>query len=75
VANGITAPAEGATVSGTTEVKGYANDPAFKKWQLDVLPGGDGAAVFVATGETGEFTYCWTPPPPDGARLRRRARR
>jgi uncharacterized cupin superfamily protein len=59
VANGITAPAEGATVSGTTEVKGYANDPAFKKWQLDVLPGGDAnAAIFVATGETpGEFTY------------------
>ena len=59
MANGITAPAAGATVSGTAEVKGYANNPAFKKWQLDVLPGGEAnAAIFVATGEApGEFTY------------------
>jgi hypothetical protein len=57
--NGITVPAEGATVTGTVDVTGYANDPAFLKWQLDVLPGGDGdAAIFVATGATpGEFTY------------------
>ena len=39
--NGITAPQAGATVNGTVEVKGYANDPSFQKWQLDLLPGGD----------------------------------
>ena len=51
-ANGITSPADGATVSGTVEVMGVANDPNFKKWQLDVLPGGNAdAAIFVALGE------------------------
>ena len=39
--NGITSPKDGATVSGTVDVKGYASDPSFMKWQLDVLPGGD----------------------------------
>jgi hypothetical protein len=55
--NGITAPAEGATVTGTVDVTGYANDAAFSKWQLDVLPGGDAnAAIFLAVGTTpGEF--------------------
>ena len=43
-ANGITSPANGATVSGVVDVKGYASDPAFAKWQLDVLPGGDANA-------------------------------
>ncbi len=57
--NGITTPADGATVSGTVDVTGYANDPAFMKWQLDVLPGGDAnAAIFLAWGhDPGEFTY------------------
>jgi hypothetical protein len=57
--NGITSPKDGATVSGTVDVKGYASDPSFKKWQLDVLPGGDAnAAIFLASGETpGEFSY------------------
>ena len=57
--NGITSPKDGATVSGTVDVKGYASDPSFKKWQLDVLPGGDAnAAIFLATGDTpGEFSY------------------
>ena len=57
--NGITSPKDGATVSGTVDVKGYASDPAFSKWQLDVLPGGaaDGA-IFLAVGEKpGEFSY------------------
>jgi uncharacterized surface protein with fasciclin (FAS1) repeats len=57
--NGITSPADGATVKGIAEVKGYASDPAFAKWQLDVLPGGaaDGA-IFLAVGEKpGEFSY------------------
>jgi hypothetical protein len=59
MANGITAPAEGATVSGTTDVTGYANDPAFSKWQLDVLPEGDASkAIFVTSDRTpGEFIY------------------
>jgi hypothetical protein len=39
--NGITGPKNGATVSGTVEVKGYASDPSFMEWQLDLLPGGD----------------------------------
>ncbi len=57
--NGITSPKDGATVSGTVDVKGYASDPSFMKWQLDVLPGGDAnAAIFLATGATpGEFSY------------------
>jgi uncharacterized surface protein with fasciclin (FAS1) repeats len=57
--NGITSPKDGATVSGKADVKGYANDPSFKKWQLDVLPGGDAnAAIFLAVGETpGQFSY------------------
>jgi uncharacterized surface protein with fasciclin (FAS1) repeats len=57
--NGITSPKDGATVSGTVDVKGYASDPSFMKWQLDVLPGGDAnAAIFLAAGDTpGEFSY------------------
>ena len=58
-ANGFTSPQDGATVSGTVEVKGYASDPNFMKWQLDLLPGGDSdAAIFLALGEeAGEFTF------------------
>ena len=43
--NGIITPADGATVKGPVEVTGYAMDPAFDKWQLDVLPGGDAATL------------------------------
>jgi len=59
VANGITSPTDGAKVSGSVDVKGYAADPNFMKWQLDLLPGGDeAAATFVALGETaGDFSY------------------
>lgn len=58
-ANGITSPAEGATVKGTATVTGNANDPNFAKWQLDVLPGGAAdAAIFLALGEeAGKFSY------------------
>jgi hypothetical protein len=58
MANGFTNLQDGATISGTVEVKGYASDPRFQKWQLDVLPGGDAnAAIFVALGEqSGEFS-------------------
>jgi uncharacterized surface protein with fasciclin (FAS1) repeats len=50
--NGISAPAAGATVRGSVDVMGYASDPDFSKWQLDLLPGGDpDAAIFLAVGE------------------------
>jgi uncharacterized surface protein with fasciclin (FAS1) repeats len=57
MANGITNPKDGATVKGSVELTGYASDPAFWKWQLDVLPGGAAdAAIFLAVGSTqGEF--------------------
>jgi hypothetical protein len=57
--NGITSPKDGATVSGTVDVMGYASDPSFVRWQLDVLPSGDAnAAIFLATGDKpGEFSY------------------
>jgi hypothetical protein len=57
--NGIMAPKDGATVSGTVEVMGHAGDPRFSKWQLDLLPGGDASkAVFLALGqEHGDFDY------------------
>ncbi len=59
MANGFTNLPDGATIRGTVEVKGYASDPNFQKWQLDVLPGGNAdAAIFVALGEeAGEFNY------------------
>lgn len=58
-ANEITTPKNGATVSGKVDVTGYASDPQFKKWQLDLLPGGDSnSAIFLALGSNpGEFSY------------------
>jgi uncharacterized surface protein with fasciclin (FAS1) repeats len=55
--NGITSPKDGATVKGAVDITGYAGDPNFWKWQLDVLPGGAAdAAIFLAFGSTqGEF--------------------
>ena len=57
--NGVVAPEDGATVKGEVEVMGYASDPSFTRWQLDLLPGGDAnAAIFLAVGtEVGDFTY------------------
>jgi uncharacterized surface protein with fasciclin (FAS1) repeats len=57
--NGFTNLKDGAQVSGQVELKGYAADPNFAKWQLDVLPGGSAdAAIFLGIGETpGEFSY------------------
>ena len=59
MANGLTSLKDGAKVSGTAEIKGYANDPKFQKWQLDVLPGGNpNAAIFLAVGDKpGDFNY------------------
>lgn len=57
--NGITAPAEGATVRGAVQITGYAQSADFMKWQLDLLPGGNASqAAFLAFGEeAGEFTH------------------
>ena len=59
MSNGISAPKDGASVSGVATIKGFASDPSFSKWQLDLLPGGDGnAAIFLALGEKpGELSY------------------
>ena len=56
--NGLTSPAEGATVSGTATVTGYADDANFLRWDLFVLPGGDDSGkIWVASGKTvGEFS-------------------
>jgi hypothetical protein len=56
--NGITAPTEGATISGTATVTGYASDPNFLRWDMFVLPGGDdNAKIWVASSSTeGEFS-------------------
>ena len=51
--NGILAPAEGATVAGTVNVKGVAAHPTFRKWQLDLLVNGDPAqAAFLAVADS-----------------------
>jgi len=59
MANGIATPKDGATASGKVDVTGYASDPNFKKWQLDLLPGGDpNAAIFLTLGfRPGDFSY------------------
>lgn len=56
--NGFTNVKDGAKVSGTVKVEGYADVPGFMKWQMDVLPGGNAdAAIFLALGETpGKFS-------------------
>ena len=57
--NGLAAPREGQAISGAFVVRGFASDPDFMKWQLDLLPNGDpNSATFLALGETpGVFTY------------------
>ncbi len=48
---GILSLVDGATVSGTITVTGYASDPHFLRWQLDLLPGGNAnAGTFVGQG-------------------------
>jgi lipoprotein-anchoring transpeptidase ErfK/SrfK len=50
--NGITAPASGTVLSGVAEVTGRASHPEFRKWQVDLLLGGDEQqATFLALGE------------------------
>ena len=51
--NGITAPADGAKVSGEVTVTAYAAGDDFKKWDLFLLPGGDDSAkAWLASGDT-----------------------
>jgi hypothetical protein len=51
--SGIVAPTAGATLSGVVSVQGVADHPTFRKWQLDLLEGGDEKQVrFLAVGET-----------------------
>jgi hypothetical protein len=69
VVNGITSVKSGATVTGTVDVKGNANDPSFSKWQLDLLPGADpNAPIFLALdSKPGQFSYVLnTTPFPNG---------
>ncbi len=47
--NGISSPADGATVSGIVTIRGTADDPNFLKYQLDVLIGGDEQQVVPVT--------------------------
>jgi lipoprotein-anchoring transpeptidase ErfK/SrfK len=50
--NGIVTPTAGAEVSGVIDVEGVATHPTFRKWQLDLLAGGDEQqAHFLALGE------------------------
>jgi hypothetical protein len=56
--DGIYSPQNGATVQGSIAVTGHAAGPAFQKWQLDLLLGGDpAAATLLGIGTTpGDFT-------------------
>lgn len=56
--NGFTNVSDGATISGTVDVEGYADDPNFLRWDLFVFPGGDdNSKIWVASGdEAGEFS-------------------
>lgn len=43
---------EGATLSGTVDITGYAAGDNFKRWDVHVFPGGDDSAkIWVASGE------------------------
>lgn len=51
--NGIATPDAGATLTGVVSVTGQASHPEFRKWQVDLLLGGDEQhATFLALGET-----------------------
>lgn len=50
--NGLTWPRAGATLSGVVTVQGVADHPNFRKWQVDLILGGEGGhATFLAMGE------------------------
>jgi len=51
-ANGIIVPVDGATVRGPVSIVAVADSADFRKWQLDLLGGGEGApASFLGVGE------------------------
>lgn len=51
-ANGLVMPSPEVALQGLVEVTGIAQDPAFRKWQLDLLINGDEKqATFIAVGE------------------------
>lgn len=53
--NGFVAPAAGAVVRGRMTIVGVADDPDFRKWQLDLLLLGDPAqAFFVGVGDAAQ---------------------
>ena len=55
--NGITAPAPGSVLAGVVTVAGQASHPTFRKWQADLLIGGDEQhATFLALGDTQQET-------------------
>lgn len=77
--NGIAAPAAGAQLSGVVTVTGQASHPSFRKWQVDLLLGGDeGHATFLALGEKPQdepgalFSFDTAGYPNGGHRLRLR---
>ena len=50
--NGLLTPSADGALQGVVEVTGIAQDPAFRKWQLDLLVNGDEKqAAFIAVGE------------------------
>ena len=70
-ADGITAPTADAVLSGVVEVRGTADHPTFRKWQIDLIVAGDeDHATFLALDEkpvtNGDF-FAWdTTLYPDG---------
>jgi hypothetical protein len=75
--SGITSPPNGARVKCLVPILGFANDPIFRKWQLDLLPGGDeNQASFLERGASLDeaertFTQLDTTTFPDGTYLLR----
>lgn len=76
-ANGITSPRTGSQVAGVVTVKGVADHPNFRKWQVDLVLGGEGGhATFLALGEepvspAGDFFTWDTTNYPNGSHLLR----
>ncbi|MBI5031578.1 MAG: hypothetical protein HZB51_13705 [Chloroflexi bacterium] len=50
--NGITEPPRGATLAGSVQIKGVADDLNFAAWQLDLLPSGDEKLAFFVARDT-----------------------
>ncbi|MEZ4860917.1 MAG: L,D-transpeptidase [Caldilineaceae bacterium] len=76
-ANGVTLPVDTATLQGLVEIDGVAQHPTFRKWQLDLMLGGDAKhATFLAVSEKpqvelGQLTTLDTTRYPNGNHLLR----